>query len=127
MMASAVSLVEIPPILKRIASPRQVFIFCMGCRGCPSSWPSTRAILFAGAILCFDAGAHHCGQVRLPSFLQGPSFALMQVPIIVAKYAGRPECMAKVEEAIRVQQNNDQAVQHGMAAARIMEKVMLDA
>ncbi|KAF5832232.1 hypothetical protein DUNSADRAFT_11961 [Dunaliella salina] len=48
-----------------------------------------------------------------------------KVPILVAKYAGRPECMAKVEEAIRVQQNNDQAVRHGLAAAKIMEKVML--
>ena len=47
------------------------------------------------------------------------------MPILLAKYAGRPECMQKMEEAIRVQQNNDDAVKYGIAAAKIMERVIL--
>lgn len=48
-----------------------------------------------------------------------------QVPAIVAKYAGKPDLLEAVEEAVRVQQNNTYAVAVGLAAARILEKVVL--
>lgn len=40
-------------------------------------------------------------------------------------YAGKPELSNKVEEAIRVHQNNDMAVAFGVASARLLEVVLL--
>ncbi|GLC50720.1 hypothetical protein PLESTB_000412000 [Pleodorina starrii] len=45
--------------------------------------------------------------------------------LLVARYAGKPELREKVEAAIRVQQNNDQAVAYGLAGALLLEKVVL--
>ncbi len=48
-----------------------------------------------------------------------------QVPALVARYAGSPDLLAKVEEAVRVQQDLDYAVAVAQAAAKILEKVLL--
>ncbi len=48
-----------------------------------------------------------------------------QAALLVARYAGKPELRARVEEAVRVQQNNDNAVRYGLAGALILEKVVL--
>ncbi|GFR43427.1 hypothetical protein Agub_g4508, partial [Astrephomene gubernaculifera] len=45
--------------------------------------------------------------------------------ILVARYAGQPQLRERVEAAVRVQQNNDQAVAYGFAGALILEKVVL--
>ena len=43
--------------------------------------------------------------------------------MLVARYGGTPELMARVEEAVRSHQNNDMAVAVGQAAAAILEQV----
>lgn len=48
-----------------------------------------------------------------------------QVPAIVARYAGQPSLAEAVQVAVRAQQNNDGAVMWAMAAARILERVVL--
>lgn len=48
-----------------------------------------------------------------------------QVPIVVAAYAGSPQLGPAVEAAVRAQQASDDAVAYGLAAARILEKVVL--
>lgn len=45
---------------------------------------------------------------------------------LVALYAGRPEMLEKVEDAIRVTQNSDIDVVIGCAAARMLEKYILN-
>jgi hypothetical protein len=40
-------------------------------------------------------------------------------------YAGRENCSKKVEEAIRVHQDNDEAVAFGLAASQILEEVLM--
>lgn len=49
----------------------------------------------------------------------------MKVVPVTCLYAGKPELYAKVEEAIRVHQNNDVAVAFGIAASCILEGVLL--
>jgi len=44
---------------------------------------------------------------------------------VVAMFAGRPEMLQKVEESVRVTQENDIAVVIALAAARILEKFIL--
>uniref|UniRef100_A0A3Q2CHN5 Selenoprotein J n=1 Tax=Cyprinodon variegatus TaxID=28743 RepID=A0A3Q2CHN5_CYPVA len=44
---------------------------------------------------------------------------------IVAFYAGKPDMLEKVEQAIRVTQNNDECVTETLAAARILEHFIL--
>lgn len=48
-----------------------------------------------------------------------------KIVVVVARYAGDPVLLKKAEEAIRVQQNNDNAVKYGLPAARILERVIL--
>ncbi|XP_036378110.1 crystallin J1A-like isoform X2 [Megalops cyprinoides] len=45
---------------------------------------------------------------------------------IVALYAGKPEMLKKVEDAIRVTQNNDMCVTETLAAARFLERYILN-
>uniref|UniRef100_A0A4W5MHQ7 Selenoprotein J n=1 Tax=Hucho hucho TaxID=62062 RepID=A0A4W5MHQ7_9TELE len=45
---------------------------------------------------------------------------------IVALYAGKPDILEKVEEAVRVTQNNDACVAETLAAARILEHFILN-
>ena len=49
----------------------------------------------------------------------------MKVVPVTCLYAGKPELAAKVEEAIRVHQNNDVAVAFGVAASCMLEAVLL--
>ena len=49
-----------------------------------------------------------------------------QVPILVARYGGTPQLAARVEAAVRAQQNSDVAVAQGQAAARILERVVVE-
>uniref|UniRef100_A0A383VKV4 ADP-ribosylglycohydrolase n=1 Tax=Tetradesmus obliquus TaxID=3088 RepID=A0A383VKV4_TETOB len=51
--------------------------------------------------------------------------SLCKLPLIAAVYAGSPELPAAVEASIRAQQNNDASVTMGLAAAKILEKVIL--
>lgn len=44
---------------------------------------------------------------------------------IVAFYAGRPDMLEKVEDAVRVTQNNDACVAETLAAARFLEHFIL--
>jgi len=48
-----------------------------------------------------------------------------QVPVVVAKYAGSADLPAAVEAAVRAQQSSDAAVAYGLAAARLLERVVL--
>lgn len=61
-----------------------------------------------------------CGH---PTDHQANCFA--KAAMVVARYAGRPELPAMVEAAVRVQQNNDEAVKYGLAGALLLEKVVL--
>lgn len=61
----------------------------------------------------------------LAQFKHAGTAAGMQVPVITAMYAGSPELATAVEQAVRAQQNNDTSVSLGLAAARILEKVVL--
>uniref|UniRef100_A0A3Q4BEY8 Uncharacterized protein n=1 Tax=Mola mola TaxID=94237 RepID=A0A3Q4BEY8_MOLML len=45
---------------------------------------------------------------------------------VVAFYAGRPEMLEKVEEAVRITQNNDACVAETLAAARFLEYFILN-
>jgi hypothetical protein len=47
------------------------------------------------------------------------------VPVIVAAYAGSPQLPAAVEAAVRAQQSSAAAVELGLGAARILERVVL--
>jgi ADP-ribosylglycohydrolase len=49
----------------------------------------------------------------------------MKVVPVTCLYAGKPELKQKVEQAIRVHQNNDVAVAFGVAAACILERALL--
>jgi ADP-ribosylglycohydrolase len=49
----------------------------------------------------------------------------MKVVPVTCLYAGKPEMKQKVEEAIRVHQNNDVAVAFGVASACILERALL--
>lgn len=49
----------------------------------------------------------------------------MKVVPVTCLYAGKPELAAKVEEAIRVHQNNEVAVAFGLAASCVLEAVLL--
>lgn len=49
----------------------------------------------------------------------------MKVVPVACLYAGKKELMEKVEEVIRVHQNNDVAVKFGKAAAKILERAIL--
>lgn len=46
---------------------------------------------------------------------------------VVALYAGKPELLARVEDATRVTQNTDKAVAMALAGARILERLILGA
>lgn len=45
--------------------------------------------------------------------------AVVQVPILVARYAGQPELASKVEEAVRVHQDNDASVAAAVAISKV--------
>ena len=46
---------------------------------------------------------------------------------VVALLAGRPEMLERCVDAVRVIQNSDRAVAFGLAAARILEAILLGA
>jgi len=49
--------------------------------------------------------------------------AATQAPVVVAAYAGTPLLQQKMEEAVRVHQDDATAVEFGVAAARVLERV----
>ncbi|KAK3264704.1 hypothetical protein CYMTET_26573 [Cymbomonas tetramitiformis] len=51
--------------------------------------------------------------------------SLVKVAIVVARYAGKPEMLEKMEQAIRVHQDNELAVEMGLAAAQVLERIVL--
>ncbi|GAX82764.1 hypothetical protein CEUSTIGMA_g10190.t1 [Chlamydomonas eustigma] len=51
--------------------------------------------------------------------------ALVKVPAIVARYAGRPGLVSAIEVAVRAQQNNDLAVEAAIAIGKVLERVVL--
>ena len=51
--------------------------------------------------------------------------SVIKAVVITARYYGRPELADKVEQAIRVHQNDDKAVEFGLAAARALERVII--
>lgn len=67
----------------------------------------------------------HAATRRAAPLATHPSAPVPQAALLVARYAGQPELLPAVEAAIRVQQNNDQAVKFGTDAARVLEKVVL--
>jgi hypothetical protein len=76
------------------------------------------------------AGWGHAPLPRRPGLSPDPPCCLAprpprQVPVVVAAYAGSPELPAAVEAAVRAQQSSDAAVQYGLAAARLLERVVL--
>nr|XP_054755491.1 crystallin J1A-like [Lytechinus pictus] len=52
--------------------------------------------------------------------------AVIQVVPVVALYAGQPEMLEKVEEAVSVTMTADEAIVHSLAAARILEYFILN-
>ncbi|KAL6745566.1 ADP-ribosylation/Crystallin J1 [Haematococcus lacustris] len=53
--------------------------------------------------------------------------AFVKAPAVVALLAGHPALLPVMEVAVRVQQNNDKAVEAGLAGALLLEKVVLGA
>eukprot|EP00884_Botryococcus_braunii_P006830 jgi/Botrbrau1/16148/Bobra.0281s0005.1 len=53
------------------------------------------------------------------------SHALIPVPLLVARYAGKQELRLKLQEAIAVLQNSPAVVQSGLAFAAILEQIVL--
>ena len=51
--------------------------------------------------------------------------ALMKIPIIVARYAGSPVMLAKLEEAVRIHQTNEKIICTSIFVAKLLEKVVL--
>jgi hypothetical protein len=51
--------------------------------------------------------------------------ALMKLPIIVARYAGSPSLIEKVEAAVRIHQSNDKVLAAARLVAKILEKIIL--
>jgi len=51
----------------------------------------------------------------------------MKIVPVVAKYAGSPDLVDKLTQAIRVHQNNDKAVAFGTVAGRLLEAIILGA
>ena len=49
--------------------------------------------------------------------------SIVKVPVALARYAGRPDFLAKIEETIRAHQNHDDAVRHGLAAALLLDHI----
>lgn len=47
------------------------------------------------------------------------------MPIVVARFAGTPELPAAVEASVRAQQASGDAAMYGLAAARLLERVVL--
>lgn len=43
----------------------------------------------------------------------------IQVPILVGRYAGKPELVSKIEAAVRVHQNNEVSVAASTALAKV--------
>ena len=50
---------------------------------------------------------------------------IAKIAPVVARYAGHPDMLQKVEAAVRVTQNNDKAVEHGVMGAKILEAVIM--
>lgn len=50
----------------------------------------------------------------------------MKAVPVACLYAGKPELKSKVEEAVRVHQNNDMAVAFGIAAALLLEHALVE-
>lgn len=49
----------------------------------------------------------------------------LQVPLLVARYAGKPEIAVKVRDAVRTHQSGQEVVALSVAMARILERVVL--
>jgi hypothetical protein len=49
--------------------------------------------------------------------------SIVKAPIVVARYAGSPDFLAKVEETVRAHQNHDGAVRYGKAAALLLDHI----
>ncbi|KAG2493895.1 hypothetical protein HYH03_007832 [Edaphochlamys debaryana] len=79
---------------------------------------SSRAMM--EAVLQAGRGWPECGD---PRDTQANNF--VKVVPLVARYAGRPGLAAAVDAAVRSQQNSDEAVELAMAAALILERVVL--
>ncbi|KAI8465601.1 MAG: ADP-ribosylation/Crystallin J1 [Monoraphidium minutum] len=86
--------------------------------------PSYRNASVRGVLAAWAEGKRG-RDVGHPTDHQANCFA--KVPLLVARYAGSPELMDKVEAAVRVQQNNDRAVLFGKAGAALLERVVLGA
>lgn len=50
--------------------------------------------------------------------------AAAKLPVVVARFAGQTNFEEKIEEAIRVTNDNDDAVLYGLFAAKVLEKVL---
>lgn len=51
----------------------------------------------------------------------------MKIVPVVSRYAGSPELVSKLTEAIRVHQNNEKAIAFGIIAGRLLEAIILGA
>lgn len=49
----------------------------------------------------------------------------LQVPFLVARYAGKSELILKLRDAVRAHQNTSDALQFSIALAHILERVVL--
>uniref|UniRef100_A0A669B6X8 Selenoprotein J n=1 Tax=Oreochromis niloticus TaxID=8128 RepID=A0A669B6X8_ORENI len=67
-------------------------------------------------LCCFPSGCENDCQID----------GIAKLAPIVAFYAGQPDMLEKVEQAIRVTQNNDECVAETLAAARFLEHFILN-
>ncbi|XP_071511473.1 crystallin J1A-like [Diadema antillarum] len=68
----------------------------------------------------YEAGMEETGSERSKDM-----HAIIQVVPVAALYAGRPEMLDKVEEAVSVTMTADEAIVHSLVAARIVEHYIL--
>ena len=84
----------------------------------------------------FGGRPNHCTKQFVERRKEGAKFpkcgaddsqanSLIKAVVLAVRYYGLPELNEKVEAAIRVHQNDDKAVEFGLAAAKAVERVIL--
>ncbi len=96
--------------------------------------PDQLAIELGTYIDAYDGYKNHASKTLIANLAAGKIYpecgaddsqanCLVKVPIAVARYAGAPDFLSKVEETIRAHQNNDKAVRYGIAAALLLDHI----
>ncbi|GAX80493.1 hypothetical protein CEUSTIGMA_g7931.t1 [Chlamydomonas eustigma] len=117
---------ELVPLLRTLASSTGDFSADSYAKEIVDYFTSSTAYRNAsirGVITNYEEGKRGIACGHATDF-QANCFA--KAALIVAKYGGKPELLNVAEKAIRVQQNNDDAVRYGLTAVKLMEKVVVE-